>query len=169
MTKIKITDNFLGKNEFKTIQDFISSPYFAWFFNPYVTFKEEQHLENNFQFTHRFFVNHEMSNQYNLILPLIEKINPLGLVRVKANLGTRTEKHIEHGLHADYDTPNLTTGIFYINTNNGYTKFVDGQTVESVANRYVEFNSQQLHTGISQTDTKERIAINLNYLSYPND
>ena len=35
----------------------------------------------------------------------------------------------------------LTTSIFYVNTNNGYTKFEDGSIVESVANRMLIFDS----------------------------
>lgn len=164
MSEIKIIDNFLPEKEFAYIQEAMMSAWFAWFYNDHVTFKEEDHLINNFQFTHAFFANYEKSNQYQLIEPLIRKINPTGLVRVKANLGTRTEEHVEHGFHVDYDVPNLTTAIFYINDNNGYTKFVDGKKVESKANRFIEFNSQKLHTGVSQTDTKARVAINFNYI-----
>jgi hypothetical protein len=164
MSEIKITDNFLPEKEFNYIQETMMSAWIAWYYNDHVAVKEEDHLINNFQFTHNFFINHERSNQYDLIEPLLNKINPTGLVRVKANLGTRTEEHVEHGFHVDYDVPSLTTSIFYINTNNGFTKFVNGKKVESVANRYVEFNGQELHTGVSQTNTKARVVINFNYI-----
>ena len=57
----------------------------------------------------------------------------------------------------------LTTSIFYVNTNNGYTKFEDGTKVESVANRMVIFPSNMKHIGTSCTDEKTRVVINFNY------
>ena len=57
----------------------------------------------------------------------------------------------------------LTTSIFYINTNNGYTIFEDGTKVESVANRLLTFPTNMKHTGTSCTDEKTRIVINFNY------
>ena len=57
----------------------------------------------------------------------------------------------------------MKVGIFYLNTNNGYTEFEDGSKVESVANRFVSFTGDLIHRGVSQTDTKARVVINLNY------
>ena len=56
-----------------------------------------------------------------------------------------------------------STSIFYVNTNNGYTKFEDGTKVESVANRMVTFPSNMKHTGTSCTDERIRVVINFNY------
>ena len=56
-----------------------------------------------------------------------------------------------------------TTSIFYINTNNGYTKFENGEKVESVANRMVTFSTNLKHTGTSCTDERTRVVINFNY------
>ena len=56
-----------------------------------------------------------------------------------------------------------TTAIFYVNTNNGYTKFEDETIVESVANRVVTFPANMKHTGTSCTDEKTRVIINFNY------
>jgi Rps23 Pro-64 3,4-dihydroxylase Tpa1-like proline 4-hydroxylase len=60
---------------------------------------------------------------------------------------------------------NNTTAIFYLNNNNGYTIFEDGSKVDSVENRLVVFNSNVMHSGVSQTDSKVRCVINLNYIS----
>jgi hypothetical protein len=95
-------------------------------------------------------------------MPLLNKINPKEILRVKANLGTRTSTHIEGGMHTDSKMKH-TTAIFYLNTNNGYTKFEDGTIVESIENRLVVFNSDLLHSGFSQTDTNIRVVLNLNY------
>ena len=56
-----------------------------------------------------------------------------------------------------------TTSIFYVNTNNGYTKFEDGTKVESVANRMLTFPANMKHIGTSCTDEQTRVVINFNY------
>lgn len=164
MTDIKITDNFLNKEQFEFLQNEMQSPYFAWFFNDNITYENEENLINHFQFTHSFFKDNLHSNRFDLLNPLLEKFNHIALVRIKANLGTRTEKNIEHGFHIDCHNKAVTTAIYYINNNNGYTLFKDGQKVESKANRLVQFNSTKQHSSVSQTDTKARIVINFNYL-----
>ena len=81
-------------------------------------------------------------------------------VGVKANLNVRTKEPELYGMHSD--CADKTTAIFYVNTNNGYTKFETGDIVESVANRVVIFDSNIKHTGVSCTDEKRRVVINFN-------
>ena len=57
----------------------------------------------------------------------------------------------------------MTTAIYYLNTNNGFTKFENGDKVNSVANRMVIFDSNLKHTGTSCTDAHARMLINFNY------
>ena len=61
------------------------------------------------------------------------------------------------------DVDDCITAIYYVNTNNGTTKFKSGKEVESVANRLVIFNSNELHAGSSCTDEHRRCLINFNY------
>ena len=56
------------------------------------------------------------------------------------------------------------TGIFYVNDNNGYTKFKNGEISTSEKNKFIEFNSTNSHTGSSCTDENIRIIINFNYI-----
>ena len=51
------------------------------------------------------------------------------LVRIKANLNPVTETLQIHddAWHNDFD--NMTTAIYYLNTNNGFTKFKNGDKV----------------------------------------
>ena len=97
-------------------------------------------------------------------------MGPILLWRIKANLLTKTPNIVENEFHVDvFDgelkvREQLTTSIFYVNTNNGYTKFEDGTKIESVANRLISFPSNMKHTGTSCTDEKIRIVINFNYL-----
>jgi predicted nuclease of restriction endonuclease-like RecB superfamily len=60
--------------------------------------------------------------------------------------------------------PFSITGIYYCNTNNGYTAFEDGDQIESVQNRLVLFPSNMKHSGSTCTDVNSRVAININFI-----
>ena len=59
---------------------------------------------------------------------------------------------------------NQKTAIFYINSNNGYTVFKDNSKVISRENRLCLFNGHIEHAGVSCTDARRRIVLNINYL-----
>jgi len=162
---INITDNFLPQKDFKQIKDIMESKIFPWYFNPFITDTSEISNLDLYQFTHIIFNGREgpSSEGYQLIKPIIEKLNVKAICRIKANLLVKTEKIIEHAFHTDFF--NNRTAIYYVNTNNGYTKFSNGKKIESIANRLVEFDSNMSHTGSTSTDNKCRIVININY--YP--
>ena len=83
------------------------------------------------------------------------------LRRAKANSTTRKFFRRRSLYHTDFE--NVITGILYINTNNGGTKFKNGSFVKSVANRYVECDSNIEHAGVRCTDQKRRVVINFNF------
>ena len=158
---MKITDNFLDVETFNKIKQELTKKagWFEWYFN-HVTLPDDSLDE--FQFCHMLY-DGSPRIRYDVIKPLVDKIDPFTLVRVKANLITRTHKIKEYTLHKDFEYGNLTTAIFYINTCNGYTLFENGEKVNSVENRLVEFDSNVKHTGTSCTDEMIRCAVNLNY------
>ena len=102
---------------------------------------------------------------------ILDLVDPISILRIKANLLTRTPNIVKNTFHVDIDNlenssetiKQWTTSIFYMNTNNGYTKFEDGTKVESVANRFISFPANLKHTGTSCTDEKTRVVINFNY------
>ena len=51
--------------------------------------------------------------------------------------------------------------VFYVNTNNGYTEFENGEKVKSIENRAVIFDNNIKHFGTTSTDTKRRMVLNL--------
>ena len=68
-----------------------------------------------------------------------------------------------HKYHVDYEFPCMS-GLFYLNTNDGYTKFEkDNLKVESIANRFVSFPTHLSHASSSCTNDKVRYNINFNY------
>jgi len=165
----EIIDNFLEKDDFNRIKDTLMSDVFPWYLNDYVI-KEEDKKENKmnqYQFTHNFYRGYSPTSGYfDVLEPIISKIKPVGLLRIKANLNPRAENHIEHGYHVDYENSlsNQRTAVFYINTNNGYTLFEDGTKVESVENRFASFKTSTKHTGSTCTNENVRVLINFNYI-----
>jgi hypothetical protein len=174
ISNIKIIDNFLPLSDFEEIKQEMLSPYFPWFLNLYVARQNENiDFEDslyNYQLIHSFYKNWRPDSNYiHLIDKLIQKINPAAILRIKANLNPVTEHQIIHGMHKDFPI-SCTTGIYYINTNNGITVFEDGTAVKSIENRFVSFNSQLMHSGSTCTDQKARVVININYIEgVPNE
>ena len=111
-----------------------------------------------------------MGRELEKVIPLIQNYEfsnnqKYFLLHVKANLNIRTLKNIEHGFHRDHPW-NGKTSVFYLNDNDGYTKFQNGQVVESKANRAVIFDSPELHTGSTPTDEYGRYVVNLNWVEH---
>ena len=100
---------------------------------------------------------------------LLQKIELISIMKIRADLLTRLPSIVEFPLHTDMEQlPEETqkqwiTSIFYVNTNDGYTMFEDGTKVESVANRMLSFPANMKHTGTSCTNIQTRILINFNY------
>ena len=174
--ELKIYNNFLDERSFSTIEEQILNPNFPWSWGggviPLTPIEGAQPEGagglDDYQFFHTIYDQYQIKSQFFQCLhPLFHKLNVVSLLRIKANLNPRTHEIVEHGFHTDFPTDSdfkFTTGILYINDNNGYTIFDDGQKVESVRNRYVEFASDRIHSGSSCTNQKRRLVINFNYL-----
>ena len=165
---IAIKDNYLPLDEIDKIETAMKSYFFAWYLPLGGIVHNNEVNDLGGYFTHIFYDNSEVvpSTQYGGIRNLIyDNIKPTAIIRVKGNLFNKTEKIIEHGFHIDYDFKheNCWTSIFYINTNNGYTKFEDGTKVDSIKNRLLTFPTHMRHTSSTCTDENYRINININY------
>ena len=167
---MEIIDNFLPYDIFKSIQSMFCRDDFPWYWGEEVLY-ESNRVEKyevlcksieNFQFYHPFYLKNEKLSNWN-IKPIIEQLKVNALFKVKANLNIRTEKIIKHGYHIDTGGLECKTAIFYINSNDGFTEFVNGEKVESIENRVVIFDSTLYHTGTTCTNQKRRIVVNVNY------
>lgn len=157
---MKIINNVLQKEDFIKIKDTLEGENFNWYFSKGVNYRED----NNFQFTHVFYdLSNVRSSFYPLLLPIIKILNPIAIVRIKANLLTKKETIIEHGMHIDFNYRDCKTAIYYVNTNNGYTKFLNGNKIFSEENKLIIFNSLEKHSGTTCTDSLTRIVINFNF------
>jgi len=159
-----ISDNFLPENDFLILKETLCSDNFPWYIATILTpeyFDQDDNL--NFQLVHNFFFNNRQnSSYYQLLYPLIDKLNCRSIVKIKANLTPKTESILTYKFHTDVDYECMTS-VFYLNTNDGFTKFLDGTIVNSVENRLLTFNSLMRHTGSTCTDEKYRSVININY------
>lgn len=171
---IEIIDNFLSEEDFNNIFNNINSPSWPWKFSEGVSDSSENKIPNVFQLVYLFY---DRWGQYqsgmDYITPLINKINPLSFLRIKANLLVGSQEKQIFNYHVDVNNPvtgnrltNCRTSIYYLNTNNGKTVFENGEQVDSVANRFISFPAYMMHTGTTCTDLKKRLVINLNYVPY---
>ena len=168
---VKIIDNYLEASEHHNIEELMASltscTNFPWVIG---TILDEKDLkcdpDNNVQLCHTFYDFGRPISEVPILDPFIKKLDPFALRRIKANCNLKTKEIVEHGYHVDFLHKNLTTAVYYVNSNNGYTKFEDGTKVDSVANRLAIFPSTMFHSGSTCTDKDMRVVINFNY--FPN-
>ena len=93
---MKIIDNFLNEDNFTELYSVLMGDEFPWFYNKNVVYDNALCNElDHYQMTHRFYLDNVPSSGYwNIIQPLINKINPKSLIRAKANLIPRNQKII---------------------------------------------------------------------------
>jgi len=156
---MKVIKNSLQKKDFSFLNKIMTNNFFNWFITNEIVYGD-----NNYQFTHNFYSDFQIkSNHFNLLDSILKIINPVSLIKIKANLLPKSNKIIEHGMHVDVINKNSKTAIYYVNTNNGYTKFENNKKITSEENKLVIFNSNIHHTGTTCTDSDYRIVINFNY------
>lgn len=163
----EIIDDFIDKADLANLEAVLLGVDFPWYLNQAVVDTPEEHL-SDYQFVHGFYNRHTWNSQFApLVQPIIEKINPTAIIRIKANLNPWTGEHVYGGWHNDYKF-SCKTAVFYVNDNNGWTEFETGERVKSKANRLVVFDSDMVHSGVSATDVKARCLLNINYLKVGN-
>ncbi|WP_146204411.1 hypothetical protein [Massilia glaciei] len=168
-----VIDDYLERSLFVPIRDALEAATFPWEESQILSSKAATHLrpDDNLQHVHGFYLKKPgvflRSEKLDLIRPIIERLNPVLLIKAKANRTARKARHIEYGLHVDTSRRGATTAIFYLNSNNGYTLFADGTKVDSVENRIVLFDAATPHTGASCTDADARLVLNINMVLAP--
>jgi len=163
--KFKVIDNFLPNEEFIPIRNTMIGDNFPWYFQPFVADNTDKDKTlPAFYFVHTFYSAEyqSQSHQFELIKPLLDRLNINKLIRMKSNLYPNLGKDIVNEPHVDFPFDHAGA-VFYINSNNGFTVLDDGTKVASVENRLLIFNSSLPHQSTHCTDQKVRININLNY------
>ena len=186
---INLHDDFLTNVQIGQLREQFFFGGIPWYYNENKVSGAEDDI-NNYQFTHVFYeTNSEArlwtrSEHFPAILPILSRLSVIGIYRIKANLEplkvglnvwmdeskkvTNEVSGVDRyysEFHTDYSCDNMTTGIFYLNTCDGYTEFEDGSKVECRANRYISFPSSLKHRGVSQLDSRFKCVINFNYFT----
>ena len=160
MFKVDVVDNFLKKEDYTNLRQMLESDNFPWYFYLHTANKTNDIF--NYQFIHLFYRDDVPNSDYfDILKPLIKQINPISLIRVKANLNPISHKLVKFDKHIDQPIK-CKVAIYYINDNNGYT-VVGKEKIKSKSNRIVFFDSNVEHYGTNSTNCKNRTLINFNY------
>ena len=162
---IIIQDNFLSIEHFQLLNIIPLQHDFFWCWNSVLP--QEDFVSNekyNRQLVHWFYPKKGPFKDYYEVFKLIpDQLGAKEVIRMKLNCNYPTDEIMDHGFHIDTEE-NSNTSIFYLNTNNGYTKFEDnGEIVKSVENRMITFDSSRRHSGSSCTDEYNRLVLNINW------
>ena len=167
---MKIIKNFLPKKQFKNIQSILMGSEFPYYYqNNYLDEKHKGNALEDYFFVH--IINDQIDSDIiadnptleNILDPIMLKLKSDYLTRAKINFYPNQHKHIYSNWHTDQDNENTKVAIYCVNTCNGYTELKTGEKAPSVENSIILFNANELHRSVTQTDTKRRINININY------
>ena len=140
----KIKDNYLSVEDHLVLKTIMESNTFPWYYNKDKVYNKDKLF--HYQFVHLFYEDNIVNSDYfNKLNPVIKKLKPLSLVRIKANCNPISDKLIEFDKHPDQYFK-CKAAIYYLNDNNGYT-MIEGKKVESKANRMVLFDADKEHYG----------------------
>ena len=171
---LKVIDNFLNENdfnmlinntigrndgkqsEFRIVTDVgnfgvHSEDYWSWYMVHMI-------------YCHDMPQNEIYPNICNLFIPrFLQLANFKTMIRIKINAYPHTNVVKEHEKHIDFSYEHIGA-VFSLNTCDGYTKFSDGNKVESVANRIVFFDASKYHQSTTTSNAKLRYNMNFNFL-----
>ena len=157
---VEVKDNFLSSDEFEKLSSFLLSDDFCWFYSDCNVVEND----GGMQYFHNFYnLNGVKSQDFFLLDPLLYRIGASRLWRVKANTTFKGRFKRRSKYHIDYK--NVKTAIFYINTNNGGTRFKN-KFIEAKENRAVIIPCDTMHAVVRHTDSNfGRFVINFNYFT----
>jgi hypothetical protein len=193
---ITVIDDFMPKEYFKQLQDFLLNSNFPWYFTPraskYDPGPSLEHAVESPAFTHRVYCKYENSKSgaFQAFIPLIDKIDELlehkqELIRLRVALKT-----YQHGFtkdnynlpHVDFPCPH-TSAVYYLNDSDGDTHFFDQyyqgkneptnytitQRVSPKSNRILIFDGLQYHTASNPINSDRRLIANINFIQKGTD
>ena len=161
--KYEVIDNFLDEDYFIKIHSSIyCNVNFPWFLFDDKAFGEKE--DTGYYFSHLFYFDDKVTSIYfDLIVPILNKLNPKYVIGAKANLYPKTDRLIHNPTHIDYDYQH-NGAVYSINTNNGHTNLGNGVKIKSIENRLLIFEGSKPHNATNCTDKVARVNINFNLL-----
>ena len=175
---MRIKDNFLDDKYLIQLEELINNPYFAWYLNE----EQTKGADDGCWFSHLIYdktgpkelkLPREISEKTfscsefsPLLIKIFNNLNYVDLYRITINLLLRQKNQSISAFHTDFeDEIKITTAIFYLNTNNGYTEFENGDKIDCIRNRLIMFPVNTLHRAVGCTDVNKRIVLNFNFLN----
>ena len=156
----EIKDNFLKIEDHLTLKSLMESENFPWYYVKGKVTRKEKLFD--YQLVHIFYKDNIINSDFfNYLNPIIKKLEPLSLIRIKGNLNPITNKLVEFDKHPDQFFK-CKAAIYYLNDSDGYTVIKD-KKVESKSNRMVFFDANEEHYGTNSTNCNNRMVINFNY------
>jgi len=165
LNTFKVYQNYLSNSFFGELQHLLFSNSFPWYYQSKITGQEQSTTTGQgFMFTHNLIYKGVVESDWGEVITnaLMEKVSYDKIIRAKINCYSSTQELIKHDFHKDSEQ-SVKVGLFYLNTNNGYTEFENNQKVESKENQMLFFDGKHLHRSTNCTDEKVRITININY------
>ena len=155
--KYTLKDNYLNKEDYNNLKRIMLGNDFPWYFQDEAVYKPQE-------WAHAFFNHNDgiTSGFFNILKPILKKLDIKALIRVKANLYTNHGKIEEHKNHSDFPFPHQGA-LFALNTCNGFTMFSNNTKIKSIGNRILLFDPSNPHYSATCTDARIRCNININY------
>ena len=164
--KHTIKDNFLNTIDFDKIKSTMLGIQFPWFVQDGSSYLKKYNIQPTVPFfwSHLFFRPNKgiTSEFFNILTPILKKLDIQFLIRIKANLYSSSSKIEKHKSHADFSFKHKGA-LFSLNTCDGFTVLKNGTKIKSVANQILLFDASQPHHSSTCTNTKVRCNINVNY------
>ena len=104
----------------------------------------------------------KFDKHYDVIKPILKKLNPKKVFDIRANLLVPTPHHIYHEFHTDRSVPHKVA-LFYVTTCNGFTILKNQPKINCLENRMLLFDGFIEHHSVTSTDFP-RCVFNINYL-----
>ena len=168
---MKIIQNFLPEDQFNKIKDILTDDRFPYYYqNSMLDDRVDEYKDSDYYFCHILYdeINKKQNSDNEIIkevlMPILDKLKATKIIRAKINLYTKTGKQVHSAYHIDQNNKDVKVAIYSVNTNNGYTEMKSGEIGNSIENSLIMFNANEYHKAVTQTDTKIRINININYL-----
>ena len=168
-----IIDGFLDKSELVRLKKgLVHNGLFPLYMQRGISYAEHHPDFGNdgVFFIHTFF-NLEHSDRpcsdyfQEYISPIIQKLNPSKLYRVRLNLYHKDYKRTKHGWHVDSNFPHKAC-IISLNTNNGGTilkKRPFNKYIKSKEGRAVIIDAHKEHRSVACSDQDYRVNLIVNY------
>ena len=159
-----VHQNFLPEAHFADIRRLFMTGMIPWHYSDRVV-----STERHFMFGHTFMDDGRVINPTYfepvraMLQPMQEKLDFIGVSRIRAVLYTNQGRTIRHPTHVDVPldsgvSDKFRIAVFHVNTCNGRT-VVEDEEFESKANQLLIFGNVP-HFGTVQTDTDTRVVIN---------